>query len=627
MPPKKEGSPEHIKNQIKGHLGNLAKQLEQWEKAIQLAEELKQTVFINRMRAKQDTCEEVLVACRNLTTELNGKDPEGAANNDDILERWQTKYDKVADLYHEAERKLGAKVETQPDEPDTERRSRAVRPKANDPMTPWKLPPDAKPSMLRAWKKRFEVWYNSHYMKEMDRKEQQLHFLSCLTPVLEARMQAIINDTTEVLPQGDQNVTSCMELLEKEFLQTYPLVNRRHEFFSCTQGQNQNLTDFVLKLRELAIEADLDSLNQSDLILFRALAGTSNQEFQREFLRASEHTLEKLDRMAKAFETTDSAIRGFQGPAVSRVNKMSPKPDGMVGKATGPAGGKGNKDVQKPCWRCLKPHNAQTCKFRSQKCHNCQEVGHIGIACPNKSGEKDQKSKSAAKDEGQEETSQSAAIRAITAARARGEFARVTAVSSTGNVQHTVARSSKPEPQMDSQVIGTDRKGFDLDYTQGESHLHADKLGYSLVWSPSKQGKGESESVSRSNKLVSMASELEPENTKTTECLCSSIGIDCKLASSVDKAKSTDTQGLRTKRVEDAEQRQPLGAEARHDGRKEAQKLLAPGTNVILQDMHSLRWDVYASIEKPTRNGRSYLVRLLNGKMLYRGRRYIRKPP
>ena len=61
-------------------------------------------------------------------------------------------------------------------------------------------------------------------MQDMSLKEQQAHFLSCLTPTLEARMNSVIKSDTQVLPKPDQVVPSCFDLLETESLLTFPLV-------------------------------------------------------------------------------------------------------------------------------------------------------------------------------------------------------------------------------------------------------------------------------------------------------------------------------------------------------------------------------------------------------------------
>ena len=290
------------RNRIKGHVGHLSKELKNWEGAIQLAQSNKTDFALNRMRELQRKCEGILDLCRSLTLDLNDLEPDTTADNDKTVKNWEDKYDKVYGDFMSAEQTL---TSADPHVPvlstGASRPSKAIRPKPNDPMSPTPLAPDAKPAILRAWKKRYKIYYESHHMEDMPIEEQQAYFLSCLTPTLEARMNSVITQSNHVLPKPNEVVKSCFQLLEDEFLLTYPLVNRRHDFFVCSQSNNQKLTDFILNLRKLSEEADLEKLSPDQLILFRALAGTQNQEFRQEFLRRDTHTLESLEKLARSF--------------------------------------------------------------------------------------------------------------------------------------------------------------------------------------------------------------------------------------------------------------------------------------------------------------------------------------
>ena len=345
----------------------------------------------------------------------------------------------------------------------TAERSRAVRPRANDPMKPNALAPDAKPSVLRAWKKRFQCFYDSHFMNEMPVKEQQIHFLSCLTTRLEARMNDVIHENTPVVPTSGQP-TSCLELLEEEFLITHPLVNRRHDFFCCAQSHNEKLTDFMIRLVELAQEADLESLGKDELILFQGLSGTNDREFQQNFLRGETHTLAKLKKMAQTYVTAQSSVRGLKDS--SKFQKVNQQGSGK--KAAGQNTPKPQQQQQnspKLCWRCRKPisgqHTPNNCYHRNSKCFKCGEVGHALSAC--KKGETKAKVRTAEGDEsalseesspadestqGESNSAKFKAIKAVDLARSRGEFAKTSLIKSDGKVVKIANPNNRPTPKM-----------------------------------------------------------------------------------------------------------------------------------------------------------------------------------
>ena len=156
-------------------------------------------------------------------------------------------------------------------------------------------------------------------------------------------------------------------------------MNRRHDFFTCAQSHGQKLTDYLIKLVELAEEADLASLKKDELILFQGLAGTNHQVFRENFLRGETHTLEQLKKMAQQYMTAESSVRGLKD--ASKIDAIQPK--------AGSNKPQGNKQYQqgsgKPCLRCLKPfterHTPQTCYHKTSKCTKCGQVGHIQPAC------------------------------------------------------------------------------------------------------------------------------------------------------------------------------------------------------------------------------------------------------
>ena len=121
--------------------------------------------------------------CGDLTLEANEVDtPDNIVSNDQNLAGWQAKYDLIMAEYSAAEVELATPVVPPPGAVNNDQTQlRATRPRANDPLKPNPLAQDSKPSELRAWKKRFKVFYESHVVNKMPLLEKHAHFLTCLS--------------------------------------------------------------------------------------------------------------------------------------------------------------------------------------------------------------------------------------------------------------------------------------------------------------------------------------------------------------------------------------------------------------------------------------------------------------
>ena len=71
---------EKLKKKINGHLGHFTKELDSWQKLMELATAIKSDRSIADMRKKQEKCEGILDTIRALTLEVNDLDPENVRN-------------------------------------------------------------------------------------------------------------------------------------------------------------------------------------------------------------------------------------------------------------------------------------------------------------------------------------------------------------------------------------------------------------------------------------------------------------------------------------------------------------------------------------------------------------------
>ena len=449
-----------LKGKVKGYLGQLSRNLDLLKGSVELAKATRSDHDIKRMEEYQKIAQGYLHKVVDLTIEINVLEPATGAETetaaDKTLEKWQNQYDASMNEFFAARKVVATPAPVNPVAPDGTAgavRPKAIRPKSNDAMKPDQLAPDAKPSVLRAWKKRFQVYYESHNMAEMPINEQQLYFMSCLTSKLESRMNDKVKDPTPVMPSAGAS-ESCLELLEAEFLVTYPIESRRHDLFSCHQAHNESLTDFLIRLFELAQEADLEKLKKDDIILFLGLAGTCNKEFQRDFLRGEKHTLDQLKKMAQQYVKAESTVRGLKD--TSKVHKVNQKGPNWKQKDRGKPG---QQQSSQTCWRCLTPcspeHNPNSCRFKTANCKQCGKLGHIKVACP--SNTRRAQVKTAEGDDQEEEepdTAEFKAVRAVNAARANGVFASSKMITSKGKVTKVKNPHNRPTPKMEVTLSG-----------------------------------------------------------------------------------------------------------------------------------------------------------------------------
>ena len=102
--------------------------------------------------------------------------------------------------------------------------------KVNVALKPEKLTPESTPRDLRIWLNQFRSYYETSCMEEISIEAQQAYFKQCLDRTLRFRLERRVDDHTPIW--GD--LDSCQAVLTEEFLDSYPLFNRRLEFFRTT---------------------------------------------------------------------------------------------------------------------------------------------------------------------------------------------------------------------------------------------------------------------------------------------------------------------------------------------------------------------------------------------------------
>ena len=364
---------EELQARLRGLGSGFTKRIDQLKRSVEMATAVQTDHNLQKVRDQEKRCQDSFDDMEQVILELDIIDSAGSAA------RGITQATHLKSLI-EAE-KLAQNVEKQaiPLAP-VSRPSNATAgnatpgvPRSNDFLKPQTLESDDKPSVLRQWKKAFTAYYKQHRMDLMSPDEQQLYFSHCLSKKLFSRIENDIKATTPILPvehkPDEEEPPSCFKLLDEDFLRTYPLVKRRRDAFELKQQPGQKYSDMSVKLRELAVEGELQNLNFDSLLTYLHMVATNDPYLRNKFFRVEEPTLAKLSDIADAYESAEVGMSGLD--STMHVNALQqPKPIAHNTK----------------CWRCRgmfrSPHDPDSCKFKTASCHNCNEVGHIKPGCP-----------------------------------------------------------------------------------------------------------------------------------------------------------------------------------------------------------------------------------------------------
>ena len=100
------------------------------------------------------------------------------------------------------------------------------------------------------------------------------------------------------------------------------------------------------------------------------MCGLASDLVQKKLLSEEKLTFEKACQIATAMEMADRDTGTFQpNIGASSVNKV------QSSKL------KVKKQSAQECFRCGKPHDPNTCRFKDSKCFKCEKKGHVAREC------------------------------------------------------------------------------------------------------------------------------------------------------------------------------------------------------------------------------------------------------
>ena len=259
---------------------------------------------------------------------------------------------------------------------------------------------DNTPMELSTWITGFKAYFEASKLHKLPLDQQQAFLRQYLSPSVWIAIKTHINIETPIFKNPlDLEEDSCESIIEEQFQVQYPLIMRRHKFFTYERKGNQTFTDFVSKLEELATAANLENLEMNDYKLFRIIAGLNDPKCVDKILSIplQDFNFEEVKRVGVQYQTAKNysglnpthQVNQVSGKKNSNFKKNSSHYNSIKSSYNGPNSGSSiqnklnNLRQQGKCISCGKQaHNkGQTCPLKSATCHKCGIKGHIAPVC------------------------------------------------------------------------------------------------------------------------------------------------------------------------------------------------------------------------------------------------------
>jgi len=254
--------------------------------------------------------------------------------------------------------------------------------RVNTALKPKELTKEFTPVELRAWSRQFKAFISTSHIDRLETVNQQAYLRSCVDPFLIARIEEKINDDTPLFGEYD----SCMLYIEMEFRQTYPLFNRRFDFFKYNQESGQMASDWIVQLKFKGDEADLTNMGTEDHYMMRIITGISDVSLKKKLLKERQPTLEKFQDIILNHEQSEKVMETMQPRATAAAVKQGGGKGYEKKKATSRSGRIRQLKQEGKCTLCggkYSPDHKSSCRALGPgiKCTNCGRPGHFSIVC------------------------------------------------------------------------------------------------------------------------------------------------------------------------------------------------------------------------------------------------------
>lgn len=267
----------------------------------------------------------------------------------------------------------------------------------------------------KIYEERFEQYCTANFIPDGQRK------VSALLTLLGTEVHKTLKDLCHPDAPHNKNYKDLCEILGKHFSPRISIFKERKKFYELRQQNPETINAWYARIKKAAIDCDFKNelegrlkdqfvtgLHEGKIAdrLFEESPAKKTLNELIDLALTKEATLKKMSNTSinkvSAYSSQKSAKkqRGAQ-EAANGSGKGSSSGGGGKSYATAvgtPAAGSTNNYAARSqqqrivrgrvkkgtCWHCGKDeeHDYKNCKFKTQACRKCNQIGHIGSICP-----------------------------------------------------------------------------------------------------------------------------------------------------------------------------------------------------------------------------------------------------
>ncbi|KAG1656367.1 Transmembrane channel-like protein 5 [Nymphon striatum] len=243
-------------------------------------------------------------------------------------------------------------------------------------LKPDDLEIDTTLSDFKRWRKQFEDYYYANQMERMNHAEQRAHLRSCMSLKVQ-------NTVIHLLEVNDAaNVVEVLDHLQIYYRAALNIMTRRLHFQQCVQKSGETFSDYLIRLRLLGDNAELDNLSYEDRLASHIVAFIHDRDLQKDLLRMDSHDFKSVKEKCLTWEASNRNQLGMNmfTNSSTAINQISTYKKNK--RRIHPL--RRDSKIDKHCYRCgviFNVDHINKCPAKEAICKNCGIKGHFQKVC------------------------------------------------------------------------------------------------------------------------------------------------------------------------------------------------------------------------------------------------------